>query len=119
MTPSFEVNESALSQTPAVELLQRLGYVLLSPAEALRERQGRLSNVLLEDILRAQLKKLNSIQYKGGEYLFSEENIQSAVERLKSVVFDGLVRTNEVVYDLLTLGTSLEQTVEGTAGVSI
>lgn len=113
MTPSFEVNESALSQTPAVELLQRLGYVLLSSAEALRERQGRLSNVLLEDVLRAQLKKLNSIQYKGGEYLFSEENIQSAVERLKSVVFDGLVRTNEVVYDLLTLGTSLEQTVEG------
>lgn len=113
MTPSFEVNESALSQTPAVELLQRLGYVLLSPAEALRERQGRLSNVLLEDILRTQLKKLNSIQYKGRGYLFSEENIQSAVERLKSVVFDGLVRTNEVVYDLLTLGTSLEQTVEG------
>lgn len=113
MTPSFEVNESELSQAPAVELLRHLGYVLLSPAEALRERQGRLSNVLLENILRTQLKKLNSIQYKGRGYLFSEENIQSAVERLKSVVFDGLVRTNEVVYDLLTLGTSLEQTVEG------
>ncbi|MFZ2392484.1 type I restriction endonuclease, partial [Rhodoferax sp.] len=69
--------------------------------------------VLLEEILREQLKKLNRIQHKGGSYLFSEENIQSAIQRLKNVKYDGLLKTNEAVYDLLTLGVALEQSVEG------
>ena len=64
-------------------------------------------------MLREQLKKINRIQYKGQEYLFSEENIQSAIEKLKNVKYDGLLKTNEAIYDLLTLGTALEQSVEG------
>ncbi|MBE0599553.1 MAG: type I restriction endonuclease subunit R, partial [Desulfuromonadales bacterium] len=74
---------------------------------------GKPGNVLLEGILREQLKRLNRIIYKGSEFLFSEENIQTAIQKLKSVKFDGLLRTNEAIYDLLTLGTALEQTIEG------
>jgi type I restriction enzyme R subunit len=109
----FETNEKMTSQLPAVQLLIAMGYEYISPAEALSERQGRTSNVLLESILRTSLKKINRIRYKGGEYLFSEENIQSALQKLKNVKYDGLLKTNEAVYDLLTLGTALEQTIEG------
>ena len=76
------------------------------------ERGGRASNVLLENILRDQLKKINRIRYKGDLYLFSEENIQSAIQKIKNIQYDGLQKTNEVIYDLITLGTSLEQTIE-------
>ncbi len=110
---NFQVNEKHLSQIPAVQLLLAMGYEYLTPGEALKERQGRLSNVLLENILRQQLKKINRIHYKGSEYLFSEENIQSAIQKLKNIKYDGLLRTNETIYDLLTLGTALEQTIEG------
>jgi type I restriction enzyme R subunit len=109
----FSTNEKHLSQIPALQLLINLGYEFLTPAEALRERQGRYSNVLLENILRNQLKEINRIRYKGGEYLFSEENVQSAIQKLKNVKYDGLLKTNEAIYDLITLGTALEQTIEG------
>lgn len=110
---SFQINEKHLSQIPALQLLINLGIEFLSPSEALHERQGRTSNVLLENILRSQLKEINRIHYKGNEYLFSEENVQSAIQKLKNIKYDGLLKTNESIYDLITLGTAMEQTVEG------
>ena len=110
---SFRFNEKHLSQIPALQLLANLGFRYLTPAEALAMRGGRLSNVLLEDVLRDSLKRINRIQHKGDQYLFSEENLQTAIQRLKNVKYDGLLKTNEAVYDLLTLGVALEQSVEG------
>ncbi len=109
----FRFNEKYLSQIPALQQLINLGFEYLLPEQALAARQGKFGNVLLEDVLREQLKKINRIQYKDQEYLFSEENIQSAIEKLKNVRYDGLLKTNEAIYDLLTLGTAMEQTVEG------
>ncbi|MDO9107922.1 MAG: HsdR family type I site-specific deoxyribonuclease, partial [Coriobacteriia bacterium] len=113
MEPSFHFNEKHLSQIPALQLLANLGYRYLTPAEALAMRGGRLANVLLEEVLRDSLKRINRIQHKGDNYLFSEENLQSAIQRLKNVKYDGLLKTNESVYDFLTLGVALEQSVEG------
>jgi type I restriction enzyme R subunit len=110
---NFQINEKHLSQIPALQLLIGLGFEFLTPAEALRERQNRTSNVLLESILRNQLKEINRIRYKGSEYLFSEENVQSAIQKLKNIKYDGLLKTNEAIYDLITLGTAMEQTIEG------
>ena len=109
----FVFNEKYLSQIPALQFLINLGFEYLTPQEARAERGGKLSGVLLENTLRDQLKSSNRIQYKGQSHLFSEENIQSAIERLKSVKYDGLLKTNEAIYDLLTLGVSLEQAVAG------
>jgi len=109
----FETDEKHISQLPALQLLINLGFEYITPAEALHERQERTSNVLLENILRSQLKKINRIRYKGNEYLFSEENVQTAIQKLKNIKYDGLLKTNEAVYDLLTLGTALEQSIEG------
>lgn len=110
---SFQFDEKYLSQIPALQMLINLGYQYLTPVDALSARGGKAGNVLLEGILREQLKKLNRIQHKGGSYLFSEENLQSAIQRLKNVKYDGLLKTNETVYDLLTLGVALEQSIEG------
>jgi type I restriction enzyme R subunit len=60
-----------------------------------------------------QLRALNHIDYKGETYAFSDENIYAAIEALRSVPDRGVVPTNEEVYDLLTLGKSLEQSIQG------
>lgn len=111
LAPAYD--EKLLSQIPALKQLINLGYIYLSPKEALAERYNKNSNILLERILAEQLKKINRINYRGEEYLFSEENIQAAIQKLKNPQYDGLLKTSEDVYDLLTLGCSLAQSVEG------
>src|SRR5437764_435582 len=100
--PSFL--EDHISQIPALQLLSNLGWQYLTPAEAVTLRGSKLGNVLLETILVDQLRKLNRIRFKGEEYRFSEANIQSAVLALNDVLYDGLIRTNEKICDLLILG---------------
>lgn len=109
--PSFK--EEHISQIPALQLLQTLGYTYLTPVEASELRGGRMGAVILEGILSEQLRKINKVRFKGNEYPFSEGNILSAIQTLKDVLFDGLVRTNEKVYDLLCLGRSLQQSIDG------
>ena len=48
-TPSFK--EDHISQIPALQLLQNLGYRYLTPEEGLQLRGGKTTNVLLEDVL--------------------------------------------------------------------
>jgi len=110
-TPSFK--EDHISQIPALQLLQNLGYTYLTPMEALEQRGGRLSAVLLEGVLAKQLRKINRIRFKGSEHPFSEGNILSAIQTLKDVIYDGLVRTNEKIYELLCLGRSFPQSIQG------
>lgn len=109
--PSFK--EPHISQVPALKLLQKLGFVYLTQDEAVRARGGRLAGVLLESVLSEQLRKINVIRFKGREYPFSEGNILAAVHALKDMADDGLVQTNEKVYDLLTLGRAMQQSIDG------
>ena len=111
-TPSFI--EDHISQIPALQLLQNLGYTYLTPAEAEAQRGNKPSNILLEGILEEQLRKLNKINFRGQEYSFSNINIHNAIQALKSFPLkDGLIRTNEKIYDLLTLGKSFEENIMG------
>src|SRR6218665_2322922 len=57
-TPSFK--EPFISQIPALRLLQQLGYAYSSSKEAEKLRGGKTNNVLLEDVLRKQLKEINA-----------------------------------------------------------
>ena len=54
--------EDNVSKYPAIELLCKLGYTYISPEEALAER-GTRYNVLLKDILRKQLQKINQFEF--------------------------------------------------------
>lgn len=109
--PSFL--EDHISQIPALQLLQNLGWKYLTPDEAVSLRGRKLSNVILESVLIDQLRKLNKIRFKGEDYEFSEANLQAGLQAVKEVLYDGLVRTNEKIYDLLILGKSLSQTIDG------
>jgi len=110
-TPNFL--ESRVSQIPAIQLLQQLGFAYLSPEEVAVERRGKLGYVLLENILAAQLRRLNRVRAKGRELPFTDDAIAQAIEKLRAVPFDGLCRTAEKIHDLLTLGVSIDQTIDG------
>ncbi len=104
--------EDHISQIPALQLLIKMGYQYLSPDEAMDLRGGRTSNVLLEPILKKQLEKINSIQYKDKEFAFSESNINAAIIALRELpIQDGFIKANHSFYDLITLGKSLEQNI--------
>ena len=105
--------EDLSSLLPAVTLLNKLGYGYLNPSENMALRGGRTSKLILESVLKEQLRKFNSITFKGKQYEFSDGNIQKAVQALTDIPFDSLMNTSEQVYDLLTLGKSQEQTIDG------
>jgi type I restriction enzyme R subunit len=113
-TPSFK--EDHISQIPALQMLVNLGYTYLSPAEAERQRGGKTSNVLLEDVLRKQLKKINAektISSTKSTYI-SDANIENGIQILKNLPMnEGYIAASEKAYNLLTLGQALEQSVDG------
>lgn len=112
-TPSFK--EDHISQIPALKLLVNLGYTYLSPTEADRQRGGKSTNVLLEDVLRKQLKEINSIRVSATKTsIFTDENIERGILALKNLPMnDGYIAASERAYNLLTLGQALEQSVDG------
>ena len=113
-TPSFK--EDHISQIPALQMLVNLGYTYLSPAEADRQRGGKTSNVLLEDVLRKQLKKINAektISSTKSTYI-SDANIENGIQILKNLPMnEGYIAASEKAYNLLILGQALEQSVDG------
>lgn len=112
-TPSFK--EDHISQIPALQMLVNLGYTYLSPAEADRQRGGKTTNVLLEDVLRKQLKEINSIRVSATKTsIFTDENIERGILALKNLPMnEGYIAACEKAYNLLTLGQALEQSVDG------
>lgn len=103
-------DERHLSHQPALDLLRSMGYVYLSPEECALQR-GSFYHVLLRDILRGQLRRLNRYSYAGAENEFSAANIERAMEELDEPLTEGLVRASEKVYDTLMLGKSYPETV--------
>jgi len=111
ITPSFK--EDHISQIPALQLLQNMGYTYLLPREVDELRGNKTGNVILEGILEQQLRKQNKIEFRGQQYEFSNANISNAIKAIKDFpLMDGLVITNEKVYDTLTLGKSFEENIQ-------
>lgn len=115
MSRSVEDNEKHLSQLPALHLLQRMNpkWVLLTRAEADRQRGGKRSNVFLDGILKDSLARINRVERGGRSQPFTEGGLLEAIERLKRPRPTGLLRTNEDLTDLLLFGTAIEQSVDG------
>lgn len=113
MDQGIDFKEYASSHAPALVLLEQLGYEYVPPTIALTMRGGRKSMPVLVDILDGQLRRMNAITFKGQTYAFSDANIARAIREVAQVPFDSLITTSEQIYDLLTLGISLEQTIDG------
>ncbi len=112
-TPSFK--EDHISQIPALQLLQKLGYTYLSPDEALELRGNKTTNVILEKVLRTQLKEINSIRVSSTKTsLFTDANIEAGILALKDLPMnEGYIAACEVAYNRITLGKDLEQSIDG------
>jgi type I restriction enzyme R subunit len=111
--PSFK--EDHISQLPALQFLQKMGYNYLTPDEGMQLRGNKTTNVILEDILRKQLKEINSIKMSSSRTsVFSDSNIENGINALKELPLnEGYLIACEAAYNLLTLGKALEQNVDG------
>lgn len=112
-TPSFK--EDQISQIPALQLLQKLGYTYLSPDEADELRGNKTGQVILEPILRKQLHEINSIQVSSTKMaLFSDANIENGIQAIKDIPMnEGYIAASKKAYELITLGKALEQSIDG------
>jgi len=105
--------EEHLSKVPALQVLNNLGWRFLTSEQIEAQRRGRRGNVILEGILEDQLRRLNRIAYRDIEYPFTDGTYPAAINALKQPGNEGLIRENEKLYDLISLGKSFEQTIEG------
>ena len=110
-TPNYL--EKVQSQLPALQLLTELGWDYLTPEECMSLRGGRLGTAILEPILLDHVRQHCRFGFKGREHPFTENAIANAVQALKAFRATGATYQNEQAYDLLCLGTSVPQTVEG------
>lgn len=108
---SSKMLEKNISQYPALELFQKLGYKYISPEDCIVQRKGTYG-CILQDILKEQLKKLNSYEYNGKVCKFSNFNIEKAVSDLDVPIQEGLIVASEKVYNLLTMGRSYVEQVD-------
>jgi type I restriction enzyme, R subunit len=112
-----DYREKMSSQIPALQVFMALGYEYVNPYEALQLRDGKPKNVILTGVLEDWLHQHNRFSFKGETYAFDNAAIREAVRQLTEAALqggqEGLVRANETLYELLTLGTSQPQTVAG------
>jgi len=96
-------------QDNTIKLLKKMGYIFISPDEALSLRKGKYEEVIFKDILNEQLQKINKFKYKGVNYNFSPKSITKAIQELDESSGEGLASLNQKISDKLVLGTSFEE----------
>ncbi len=76
-------------------------------------RGGRRARVLLRPILEERLGAINAFEFRGRMNRFDRSAIEEGIRALVNLPDDGLVRTNERLWQLLKLGKGIPQTVDG------
>lgn len=110
-TPKFQEEYSA--KIPALALLSNLGWTFLSPKQALVARGGKISEVILRDALRNELKK-RRFTFAGGEHALSDKSIDKIITEVCSPSLnEGLKTANEKLYNHLLYGISVTERVNG------
>jgi type I restriction enzyme, R subunit len=108
-------SERVLSQLTAIEQLINMKYKFLTRKENVEARASNLNSVILKEILEKQLNEINSYEYRGKSYKFSDKTIKNAIRDLNEYpINDGFMKSNEYIYDLLTLGKSFSEDPEET-----
>ena len=110
----LDYRELISSQLPALHLLTAIGWQYLTPDQTNTLRGNRRDAVILDGVLSDWLRTHNVIQYHGQRVPFSEANLLEALRRLKNIdPTRGLISASMDMYELLTLGTSLDQAING------
>ncbi|MEY4464181.1 MAG: hypothetical protein RLZZ81_1152 [Pseudomonadota bacterium] len=102
----LNLNEKYLSHIPAVKTLIAFGYELLSQEE-LKKKRSNSQNILLENILIEKILKINNNAQHNFD--FNEDDAEKAIRQLRDIENCGLIKTNEKIYDLLTLGANIKK----------
>jgi hypothetical protein len=110
-TPNFL--ESHVSQIPSDPAAATARLHLSFPEEVAVERQGKAWRSFAGEGSRHPAPTHQSRGDQGSGIPFTEEAIIQAIEKLRTVPFDGLCRTSEAIFDLLTLGVSIDQEIDG------
>ncbi|HEX7047669.1 MAG TPA: type I restriction endonuclease subunit R [Gammaproteobacteria bacterium] len=109
--PRFQEEFSA--KLPALALLHNLGWEFLTPAEAVRLRDGKFDQVVLKDVLRENLRKRRFV-FNGEEQWLTESTIEGIVtEVCNPALNEGLLKANERIYNHLLYGIAVNQFVDG------
>ncbi|EMD0829378.1 type I restriction endonuclease subunit R [Morganella morganii] len=104
--------EEFSSKIPALTLLTNLGYQFIPPSDCLAMR-GRLSSVILPNVLRSVLKH-KTHTFMGKDYPLSDSAIDKIIQELATPAMNaGLKAANEKLYDALTYGISVTEFIEG------
>src|SRR5690606_33768686 len=98
--PRTSWNEEGLSETPAIKMLEGLGYQYVASDVLDAERQSLRDAVLAPRLTKA-LKKLNP--------WLSDDNTHKAVRSLSHIPSTSLLEANEAAHTALTYGIALEQ----------
>jgi type I restriction enzyme R subunit len=107
-------DEMNISQIPALEVLENMGYQVIRESESTyvyNDLRESMYSVLLKPVLKQQLKKINSYEFKGQIHTFSDVNVEQALNDIDMALTDGLIKTNEKIYDTLILGKSYEERI--------
>lgn len=102
-------NERPECQDRVISFLKKMGYEYVSRSEA-EQKRGSLSKVIFTDELIRFLNK-QTYKYKNFELNFSGESIQRAITSLDASLLQGLAMASKEIYNLLTLGISVEENV--------
>lgn len=102
-------NERPECQDRVISFLQKMGYTYVSRSEA-EQKRGSLSKVIFTDELIRFLNK-QTYRYKNFELNFSGKSIQRAVNALDASLLQELSMASKEIYNLLTLGISVEENV--------
>lgn len=116
MPRAKEYNEINISQIPALEVLSKIGYTILSTEKAEKMR-GNLYSVILKDVLYERLSEINRFEFGGKVHKFSKKNIQQAMLDIDEALTDGLIKTSEKIYDSLLLGRSYPEKLSDMDGI--
>ena len=110
LIPNFREEHSA--KIPALTLLTNLGYQFIPPAEC-SARRGRLSNVILPDVLRSVLAE-KTFSFMGKTHHLSPAAIDKIVHELASPAMnEGLKAANEKLYNAFSYGISVTEFIDG------
>lgn len=108
--PNFREEQSA--KIPALTLLTNLGYEFIPP-EACLTMRGRLSSVILPNVLRDVLKHKTYL-FMGKEHKLSDAGIDKIIQTLATPAMNaGLKAANERLYNAMTHGITVTEFIDG------
>lgn len=110
--PIANFKEEQSAKIPALALLTHLGYQFIPTSECSIQR-GRLSTVILPNVLRKVLSK-KTFSFMGKDHLLSAASIDKIVHELASPAMnEGLKAANEKLYNILTYGIGVTEFIDG------